>query len=158
LIEQVVPQPTAFTDMQAAHQAAVEIGLMQMLGEKVTVASKPHTSQALQAQLKSVKIEGQSGNWGDRLRFPDIETMESLLRDAAGPMDGEAGEIEQETRLYSAESKGQVQKRLGSLSLADGNVKFVVRISPLDLFITNNTNNHISVLLPPLQIDVSAHS
>jgi hypothetical protein len=84
-------------------------------------------------------------------------------------MDGEAGEIafqeklkkiasEQETRLYSAESKGQVQKRLGSLSLADGNVKFVVRISPLDLFITNNTNNHISVLLPPLQIDVSAHS
>ncbi|CAP95364.1 Pc21g04670 [Penicillium rubens Wisconsin 54-1255] len=136
------PRPLPY--MQAAHQAAVEIGLMQMLGEKVTVASKPHTSQALQAQLESVKIEGQSGNWGERLRFPDIETMESLLRDAAGPMDGEAGEIafqeklkkvasEQESRLYSAESKGQMQKRLGSLSLADGNVKFVffARLSKL---------------------------
>ncbi|OQE33057.1 hypothetical protein PENFLA_c001G08558 [Penicillium flavigenum] len=136
------PRPLPY--MQAAHQAAVEIGLMQMLGEKVTVASKPHTSQALQAQLESVKIEGQSGNWGDRLRFPDIETMESLLRDAAGPMDGEAGELafqeklkkiasEQESRLYSAESKGQMQKRLGSLSLADGNVKFVffARLSKL---------------------------
>ena len=114
---------------------------MQMLGEKVTVASKPQTSEALQAQLKSVKIEGQTGNWGDRLRFPDIETMESLLRDAAGPMDGEAGEIafqeklkkitsEQESRLYTAESKGQMQKRLASLSLANGNVKFAVRIPP----------------------------
>ncbi|KAJ6184327.1 hypothetical protein N7519_005628 [Penicillium mononematosum] len=136
------PRPLPY--MQAAHQAAVEIGLMQMLGDKVTVASKPHTSQELQAQLKSVKIEGQSGNWGERLRFPDIETMESLLRDAAGPMDGEAGEIafqqklkkiasEQESRLYSAESKGQMQKRLGSLSLADGNIKFVffARLSKL---------------------------
>lgn len=126
--------------MKAAHQAAVEIGLMQMLGAKVTVASKLHTSRAIEAQLKSVKIEGESGNWGDRLRFPDIKTMESLLRETAGAVKGEADKIafqeklkiasEQGNRLYGAESKGQMQNSLSSLSLADGNVKFVVRIPP----------------------------
>ncbi|CAG8903950.1 unnamed protein product [Penicillium egyptiacum] len=141
------PRPLPY--MEAAHQAAVEIGLMQMLGEKVTV-SKLHTSRAIQDQLKSVKIEGRSGNWGDLLRFPDIQTMESLLRNAATAMDGEAGEIafqeklkkiasEQGNRLYGAEPKGQMQKRLGSLSLADGNVKFAffARLSKL-------TSQHIS--------------
>lgn len=128
--------------MKAAHQAAVEIGLKQILGEKVTVVSK-NSSRAIEAQLKSVKIEGQSGNWGDRLRFPDIKTMESLLRNAAGVVDGKAGDVafqeklkiatEQGDRLYGAESKGQLQNSLSSLSLADGNVKFVVRIPPSTL-------------------------
>lgn len=131
------PRPLPY--MKAAHQAAVEIGLMQMLGGKVTVVSKP-SSRAIEAQLKSVKIEGESGNWGDRLRFPDIKTMESLLRDAAGTVDG-TGEAaleeklkaasQQGDRLYGAESKGQKQNSLSSLSLADGNVKFVVRIPPV---------------------------
>lgn len=135
------PRPLPY--MKAAHQAAVEIGLMQMLGGKVTLVSKP-SSRAIEAQLKSVKIEGEAGNWGDRLRFPDIKTMESLLRNAAGAVDGKAGKAgetalqeklkaasEQGDRLYGAESKGQKQNSLSSLSLADGNVKFVVRIPPI---------------------------
>ncbi|CAI7617626.1 unnamed protein product [Penicillium palitans] len=147
------PRPLPY--MKAAHQAAVEIGLMQMLGGKVTVVSKP-SSRAIEAQLKSVKIEGESGNWGDRLRFPDIKTMESLLRDAAGTVDG-TGEAaleeklkaasQQGDRLYGAESKGQKQNSLSSLSLADGNVKFVffARLSKLmsqhisDYIITSST-------------------
>ena len=153
--------------MKAAHQAAVEIGLVQMLGGKVTLVSKP-SSRAIEAQLKSVKIEGEAGTWGDRLRFPDIKTMESLLRNAAGAVDGKAGETalqeklkaasEQGDRLYGAESKGQKQNSLSSLSLADGNVKFVVRIPPFNLFNANIANKCILVLRPPLQIDVSAHS
>lgn len=159
------PRPLPY--MKAAHQAAVEIGLMQMLGGKVTLVSKP-SSRAIEAQLKSVKIEGEAGNWGDRLQFPDIKTMESLLRNAAGAVDGKAGETalqeklkaasEQGDRLYGAESKGQKQNSLSSLSLADGNVKFVVRIPPFDLFSANIANKCILVLRPPLQIDVSAHS
>ncbi|KAL2700603.1 hypothetical protein AAEP93_007422 [Penicillium crustosum] len=151
--------PRSLPYMKAAHQAAVEIGLMQMLGGKVTVVSKP-SSRAIEAQLKSVKIEGESGNWGDRLRFPDIKTMESLLRNAAGSVDGKATEAaeaalqeklkaasEQGDRLYGAESKGQKQNSLSSLSLADGNVKFVffARLSKLmsqhiaDYIITSST-------------------
>jgi hypothetical protein len=76
--------------------------------------------------------------------------MESLLRNAAGAVDGKAGETalqeklkaasEQGDRLYGAETKGQMQNSLGSLSLADGNVKFVVRI-PLRPFHADITNN-----------------
>ncbi|KAJ5943177.1 hypothetical protein N7516_003345 [Penicillium verrucosum] len=143
------PRPLPY--LKAAHQAAVEIGLMQMLGGKVTVVSKP-SSRAIEAQLKSVKIEGESGNWGDRLRFPDIKTMESLLRNAAGAVDSKAGETalqeklkaasEQGDRLYGAESKGQMQNRLSSLSLADGNVKFVF-FARLSKLMSQHISDHI---------------
>ncbi|CAI7593896.1 unnamed protein product [Penicillium glandicola] len=130
--------------LKAVHQAAVEIGLMQLLGKKVTVSSE---HQFAAAQLKSVRIEGQSGNWGDRLRFPDNKTMETLLRRVAGTLEGEAAESafqdtlkklagEPEKRLYGAngvKSKGQTQKSLSSLPLSDGNIKFAffARISKL---------------------------
>ncbi|OQE07306.1 hypothetical protein PENVUL_c014G06956 [Penicillium vulpinum] len=135
------PQPVGY--MKAAHQAAVEIGLMQMLGGKVTVVSQTSYSRAIQDQLKSVKIEGQSGNWGDRLRFTSIKTMEALLRVAAGDLTGEAEIAFQrklkkiagnaENRLYNRESKAQMQNSLSTLPLADGNLKFVffARLSKL---------------------------
>ena len=122
--------------MKAAHQAAVEIGLMQTVGKKVTVISNLKTN----AKLESVRIEGQSGNWGDRLRFPSVKVMNALLRHAAGDMNkAERIAFEEnlkkmasgeDNRLYSADSKGQDQDSIGSLPLADGNLKFVVRVSP----------------------------
>ncbi|KAJ5800010.1 uncharacterized protein N7518_002078 [Penicillium psychrosexuale] len=131
------PRPLPY--MKAAHQAAVEIGLMQMLGQEVPVVSNLKT----EAQLESVKIEGQSGNWGDRLRFPDVKTMNILLRHVAGSLKGKDAKIahrklkkiagEKGNRLYDAESEGQMQNSISSLSLADGNVKFVffARLSKL---------------------------
>ncbi|KAJ5952452.1 uncharacterized protein N7479_010865 [Penicillium vulpinum] len=112
-------------------------------GGKVTVVSQTSYSRAIQDQLKSVKIEGQSGNWGDRLRFTSIKTMEALLRVAAGDLTGEAEIAFQrklkkiagnaENRLYNRESKAQMQNSLSTLPLADGNLKFVffARLSKL---------------------------
>ncbi|OQE44640.1 hypothetical protein PENCOP_c002G02966 [Penicillium coprophilum] len=131
------PEPVPYT--KAAHQAAVEIGLMQLLGRKVSVVSQLHPRE-IQDQLEMVKIEGDSGNWGDRLRFPNSEVMESLLQNAAGEEMAEAAFQKQlqkitgtsENRLYNPETKDQ-KNSLDSLSLADGNVKFAffARLSKL---------------------------
>ncbi|KAJ5497025.1 hypothetical protein N7463_009012 [Penicillium fimorum] len=135
------PEPIPY--MKAAHQAAVEIGLMQLLGKKITVVSQLH-SREIQDQLDMVKIEGDSANWGDSLRFPDNKTMESLLQNVAGPAYGEEmtevafkKQLEKITgtagnRLYDPETKDQ-KSSLNSLSLADGNIKFAyfARLSKL---------------------------
>ncbi|KAJ5782774.1 hypothetical protein N7457_004548 [Penicillium paradoxum] len=121
------------TTREAAHQAAVEIALKQIVGVQVTNSTiKEHDPEIL-AQIKSCKIEGQAEQWGDRLRFPDTTTMENLLRHVANDSSKKVDSnqiLEQlkssgklENRLYDANATEPISESLRSLPLDNGNVK-----------------------------------
>lgn len=118
---------------QAVHQAVVHIGLAQLAGKE------PHTVPHLAGFVRGIqqcRIVGEGENWGERLRFPNANVMEVLLREAAGeifadsPVNSvlsaltEAGE--NHPAVYKSDTESKVQSTANSLSLADGNIKFAV--------------------------------
>lgn len=130
---------TPLSTRDAAHLAAVEIGLKQMVKAKLTNSIVKDRDPAILAQIKSCKIDGLANNWGDRIRFPDSTTMENLLRNTfsenmpernfekfytALKRDGKL-----ENRLYDANTTEPIRESLRSLPLTDGNVKLAVRVS-----------------------------
>ncbi|KAJ5200238.1 Thiolase C-terminal [Penicillium cf. griseofulvum] len=132
LVDEVRPwyrnrRPLPFKE--AAHQSAVEIGLMQLLGRSITVTEIP--SREIQDLLQRVKIEGDSGNWGDRLRFANLRTMKAVLQHASGSVSGEKMPLGPEQSQMLLRTRKDPQ--LKNLSLADGKVKFAffARLSKL---------------------------
>ncbi|KAJ5120428.1 uncharacterized protein N7515_009816 [Penicillium bovifimosum] len=119
---------------EAVHQAAVEMGLNQILGLPLTSRNEAFRARVIRASIKSCKFEGEAGQWGDRLRFPNNTTMERLLLTAQKSVSPELEEADFQKRIeelksagklensiYGAETKGHSLK---SLPLDDGTVKF----------------------------------
>lgn len=133
-------KPVPYRD--AARRAAVQIGLKQMLGFSPNASGKFKRHDAVaHLDIKPCKFEGQADKWGDRLRFPDNQTMESLLFQTVFLVRGERPTKEAfqeileklksdgtlDNRLYDANAKEPIRDTLKSLPLTDGSVQFAVR-------------------------------
>jgi hypothetical protein len=129
---------------EAVHQAAVEIGLKQILGLPLTNRSEAFRMRVIRASIKSCKFEGEAGQWSDRLRFPNNTTMEKLLLSAQKSVSPKLEMTGFQKRIEELKSAGKLENSfyggntqgshsLKSLPLDDGNVKFAVRIPPSTL-------------------------
>ncbi|KAJ5752478.1 hypothetical protein N7520_009395 [Penicillium odoratum] len=110
----------------AAHQAAVEICLMHMLGKSLTSVCEVATHDPkIQAMLDSCVVLG-SEPLSTALRFPDAKTMEALVfvfRQIGGKTDAQI-ESPEKFIIEEVPEKNIAQGPHHALSLVDSQVKF----------------------------------
>ncbi|KAJ5561208.1 hypothetical protein N7535_009405 [Penicillium sp. DV-2018c] len=120
---------------EALHQTAVEIGLKQILGLPLTNTSEDFRTDVVRGSIMSCRFEGEAGQWGDRLRFPNNTTMERLLLSTQKSVSPELAAADFQKRIEELKSTGRLENSLydgklkerhtlKSLPLADGTVKF----------------------------------
>lgn len=114
----------------AAHQAAVEISLMQMLGKPLTsICTVSYHLGRIQLMINNCVVDGsETEQWNTALRFPDQQTMDALVF-----VFNQIGESTESKEIESPESflvkeEASEPEAYRALSLADPTVKFAVRL------------------------------
>lgn len=121
------PRPLMPLNETAVRQAAVEIGLFEIL-QKVGMTGLTIPWQV----VEQCRVHGEAEKWCDRLRFPGEVDLVDIFRQT-NKRKGSRFAKERWTRLRevfnSQPIETEAQETLGTLSLANGTHKFAVRIT-----------------------------